>query len=239
VKDLIRNVVEAFFLNESPYVEMREGPNPVLRGLLIIILVAVVVALFGLVGTVVEWATTPNMNDIQITVLEGLEKMPWYQELQHNAEFRAQFSRWYDLSWRISPYLFDAPNISIAALRVILLPLRLTLAWVLYSLVSYLCARLLGGQGGLAQTMGCTALAVAPQLLNMATFFPYLVVGGAVGTWTLLCRYIALKTCHRLTWGRALTATLLPYAAYALVISIFACLGSMVFGYLIYTGGLQ
>jgi hypothetical protein len=239
VKDLIRNVVEAFFLNESPYVEMREGPNPVLRGLLTIILVAVVVALLGLVGTVVEWATTPNMNDIQTTVLEGLERTPWYQELQHNAEFRAEFSRWYNLAWRFSPYLFDTPNIGIAASRIILLPLRLTLAWVMYSLVSYLCARLLGGQGGLAQTMGCTALAVAPQLLNVATFFPYLIVGGAVGTWTLLCRYVALKTCHRLTWGRALTATLLPYVAYALMISIFACLGSMVFGYVVSTGGLQ
>lgn len=239
MRDLIRNVVEAFFLNESPYVEMREGANPVLRGLGIILLVTVVVALFGLVGTAVEWATTPSINDVQATVLEGLEKMPWYQELRHTPEFRTQFSRWYNLAWRIFPYLFDAPNIGIAASRVILLPLRLTFAWVLYSLASYLCARLLGGQGGLAQTMGCTALAIAPQLLNVATFFPYLIVGGAVGTWTLLCRYIALKTCHRLTWGRALTATLLPYAAYALVIAIFGCLGSMVFGYLISTGGLQ
>jgi hypothetical protein len=102
--------------------------------------------------------------------------------------------------------------------------------------VAYLFARLLGGQGGLGQTLGCTALAVAPQVLNLATFFPYLVVGGVVGTWTLLCRYVALKTCHRLTWNRALGATLLPYVALAVVVASFACLGGVVFG-LISGGG--
>jgi hypothetical protein len=239
VSDLLYLCWNAFFLSETPYAETRESSNPVLRGLGIIILVALIVALVGLVGTTLEWATTPNMSAIQATVLENLQKMPWYQELQHDAGFRAEFSRWYDLGWRIFPYLFDAPNIGVAASQIILLPLRLTLAWVLYGLVSHLCARLLGGQGSIGQTLGCTALAVAPQLLNVATIFPYLVIGGVVGTWTLFCRYVALKTCHRLTWGRTLTATLLPYVVYIALISLFACMGSMVFGYLVSEGVLQ
>jgi hypothetical protein len=239
VSDLFRLCWNAFFLSETPYAETRESPNAVLRGLGIIILVALVVALVGLVGTTLEWATTPNMSAIQATVLENIQKMPWYQELQHDARFRAEFSRWYDLGWRVFPYLFDAPNIGIAASRIILLPLRLTLVWILYGLVSHLCARLLGGQGSIGQTLGCTALAVAPQLLNVVTIFPYLIVGGVVGTWTLLCRYVALKTCHRLTWGRALAATLLPYVVYIVVISLFACMGSMVFGFLVSEGGLR
>ena len=56
-------------------------------------------------------------------------------------------------------------------------------------------------------------------------FFPYVALGGLVGTWTLLGRYVAIKTCHRLTWGRALVATLLPYVAFGIVMLCFACLG--------------
>jgi len=238
MKALIRLAWEALFLSEAPCVEMRESSNPALRGLGLIVLVAVAVALVGLAGTALEWATTPNMRDIQEAVLEGIQQMPWYQELQSTPEFRGRFQQQYKLWWRIFPRMFGAPDIASAALRIILLPLGLALTWFLYGLVAHLFARLLGGQGGLGQTLGCTALAVAPQLLNMATVFPYLVIGGVVGTWTLLCRYVALKTCHRLTWGRALAATLLPYVAFALLVSFFACLGSVATA-LIFGGGAQ
>jgi len=235
MKALIRLAWEALFLSEEPYAEMRESSNSALRGLGIVALVALAVALAGLAGTALEWATTPNMDDIQQVVWEGIQKMPWYQELQSEREFREGVQQQYELWWRIFPQLF-APNIASAALRIILLPLGLTLTWFLYGVVAHLFARLLGGQGGLGQMLGCTALAVAPQLLNLATFLPYVVVGGVVGTWTILCRYVALKTCHRLTWGRALAATLFPYVALALLVSSFACLGSVATA-LIFGGG--
>jgi hypothetical protein len=236
MKALIRLAWEALFLNEAPYAEMRDGSNLILRGLAIVALVAVAVALVGMVGTTLEWATSPNLQDVQQVVLEGIQNMPWYQELEGEPEFREQFEQQFEIGWRIFPHLFGAPNIGRAALRIILLPLTLALTWFLYGLVSHLFARLLGGQGGLGQTLGCTALAVAPQLLNLATFFPYLVIGGVVGTWTIMCRYVALKTCHRLTWGRALAATLLPYAVLAVFVSFFACLGGVVMS-LIFGGG--
>jgi hypothetical protein len=235
---LLRLTWEALFLSEEPYAEIREGSNPPLRGLGIILLVAVAVALAGLVGTALEWATTPNMADIQAVVLENIQKMPWYQELESEPEFRKQFQQQFELGWRIFPALF-APNIARAASQIVVLPLRLAFGWALYGLVAYLFARLLGGQGSLGQMLGCTALAVAPQVLNLATFLPYVVVGGVVGTWTILCRYVALKTCHRLTWGRALAATLLPYVALAVVVSSFACLGGVVAALFVSGGGAQ
>ena len=225
MKALIRLVWEALFLGEAPYAEMRASPKPALRGLGLVALVAAVVALVGLVGTTLEWATSPSLPDIQQVVREGIEQMPWYKEMEGNPQFREQFKQQFDLAWRILPQLFGAPNPASAAMRIVILPLGLALIWLMYGVVAYLCARLLGGQGNLGQTLGCTALAVAPQLLNLATFLPYLVVGGVVGTWTLLCRYVALKTSHRLSWGRALAATLLPYVAFAVVVALFACLG--------------
>ena len=236
MKTLIRLAWEALFLSQEPYAEMRDSPNAVLRGLGIVCLVAVAVALVGLVGTTLEWATTPDMRDVQQVVWEGIQQMDWYRELQDNPEFREQFEQQFDLGWRIFPNMFGASNVAAAAVRIVLLPLRLVLTWALYGVVVYLFARMLGGQGNLGQTLGCTALAVAPQLLNLATFFPYVVVGGVVGTWVLLCRYVALKTCHHFRWGRALAATLLPYVALAVVVSFFACLGGVV-GALIFGGG--
>ena len=235
MKALIRLAWEALFLSEEPYAEMREDSNPVGRGLVLIALIGVAVALVGLVGTTLEWATSPNMADIQRTVLEGIQKMPFYQEMQSNPEFREQFQWQFDLQWQIMSQVAGA-SIGGAASRIILLPLGLAFTWLLYGVVSHLFARLLGGQGGLAQTLGCTALAVTPQLLNLATFFPHVAVGGVVGTWTLLCRYVALKTCHRLSWNRALGATLLPYVALAAVVSFFACLGAVAMS-LIFGGG--
>jgi len=238
MKAMIRLAWEALFLSEEPYAEVRDGSNPALYGLKFIVLVTLAVALVGLVGTALEWATTPNMPDIQRVVWEGIREMPWYQELQSDPDSAEMLRRQYEMGWRIFPRVFGAPDIAWAALRIILLPLGLVLTWFLYGLVAHLVARLLGGQGGLGQTLGCTALALAPQLLNLATFFPYVIVGGVVGTWTLLCRYLSLKTCHRLTWGRALAATLLPYVAFAVVVSSFACLGGVVAA-LIFGGGSQ
>jgi hypothetical protein len=236
MKTLIRLAWEALFLSEEPYAEMRDSPSAVPRGLGLVVLVALAVALVGLVGGTLEWATTPDMRDVQKTVLAGIKQMDWYKELQDNPEFREQFTQQFEMGWRIFPQLFGAPSIATAGLQIALLPLRLVLTWFLYGLVAHLFSRLLGGQGGLGQTLGSTALAVAPQILNLATFFPYIVVGGVIGTWTILCRYVALKTCHRFRWGRALAATLLPYVALAVVVSFFACLGGVV-GALIFGGG--
>ncbi|MBL7064462.1 MAG: YIP1 family protein [Anaerolineae bacterium] len=228
MKALIRLAWEALFLSEASYAEMRDVSNPVPRGLVIVVLIAVAVALVGLVGTTLEWATTPNLADIQRIVLQGIQQMPWYQELEGDPEFREMFRQQYELWWRIFPQMFGAPSTAQAAMSIILVPLRLSLGWLLYGLIAYLFARLLGGQGSLGQTLGCTALAIAPQLLNLATFLPYVAVGGVVGAWTLLCRYVALKTCHRLTEGRALAATLLPHVAFLVLFSFAVCLGGAI-----------
>jgi hypothetical protein len=238
MRKLVRPVVEAFFLGEGAYSEMRQEPRAALRGLAIIALVGVVVALVGLIGTTLEWATTPNMSAVKETVLEGIQDMDWYRDLRSDPEFRRQFEQWYDRGWQVFPRLFGAPDLGMAALRIITLPLGLIVVWALYGLVAHLVARMLGGEGDLGQTLGCTALAVAPQILNIATLFPFLVVGGVVGTWTLLCRYVALKACHRMTWERTLAATLVPYVVFSLVMATFSCLAAAVFGMFV-AGGAQ
>jgi hypothetical protein len=66
-----------------------------------------------------------------------------------------------------------------------------------------------GGSANLGQTLGATSLAAAPQLLGLLTVLPFVVVAG-IGTWTLLCRYMAIRVTHDLPWSRAMWSVLLP-----------------------------
>jgi hypothetical protein len=206
----VRLVWRALFLRTDAYEEMRQTENPFVKGLVIILVVGVIIALAGLVGAVLEWAATPDLKAIQDAVYQGLISMPWYQEMMvRTPDFPAEFERWYNWGWTLARWM-GASSLSSAAGNLVLTPLGLVFRWLIYGLLAQLFARLLKGQASLGQTLGCTALAVAPQLLNLAQVLPFLGVGGVVGTWTLLCRYVALKQVHRLSWGRALAVTLLP-----------------------------
>jgi hypothetical protein len=230
MKDLIGLAWEAIFLRQEPYHRMIDREKPVMRGLILIVVIAVAVALVGLIGTTLEWATTPKMSAIKEVVQEGIEDMPWFEEMQEeNPDFPDIFRQQYDIGWQIFPRIFGAPDIPSAALRILILPVSLLMGWLVYGVVAHLFARMLGGEASLGQTLGATALAVSPHLLQLLTILPYLAVGGVVGTWVILCRYVAVKTSHQLTPGRALAATLLPYALLAVFVATFACLGGFLF----------
>jgi hypothetical protein len=222
----------ALLLQPSAYEEMREDDNPFVEGLYLIAVMGVVVALFGLVGTLVEWASMPPLADIKDVIYRNLVQMSWYQMLQEQAgqAFVEQFQRNYDLGWQIFPRLFGAPDLGSAALGIVLTPLSLIVGWLIYGILAHVSARLLGGEGSLSQTLGVTALAAAPQLLNLANLFPNVVVGGVVGTWVLICRYMGLRVAHDLTWPRTLVATLLPSIILWLLSVFLAILGLAIAG---------
>lgn len=223
-------VAGALFLRTDSYEDMREARSPILDGLIIVLLVGVIVALVALVGTALEWASTPNLADIQEIVYEGITQMPWYQQtLEMVPDYDKTFRQWYDFGWTMGRTFGDASPGS-ALVGVVLTPLSLVIVWLVYGLLAHLFARLLQGEATLSQTLGCTALAVAPQVLKLTELVPFVAVGGVVGTWTLICRYVALKQAHRFTWGRAFWATLLPTLTLLLLALILAAIGVVVFG---------
>jgi hypothetical protein len=237
MSELIRLTWDALFLSESPYSDMRESAKPALRGLGIVVILALTIALVGLIGTTLAWATSPSLADIQRVVLDSIQRMPWYLEMGDNPEFREQFMLWFETGWQVFPYVFGAPSIASAAANIAILPLGWALIWLIYGLVAHLTAKILGGEGSLGQLLGCTALAFAPQMFKLATILPYIVVGGVVGTWSLLARYVALKTSHRLSSGRALVATLAPYILLSLVMIVIFTIGGFVFA-AFFSGGV-
>lgn len=223
-------VAGALFLRTDAYEEMREARSPFLTGLIVIVVVGVIIALAALVGTALEWASTPNLADIQEVVYEGMIQMPWYQEtLQMVPGYDEIFRQWYELGWTLGRTFGDSSPGS-ALGNLVLNPLGLIVGWLVYGLLAHLFARLLKGEATLSQTLGCTALAVAPQVLKLTELLPFVAVGGVVGTWTLICRYMALKQAHRFTWGRAFWATVLPMLTLLVLGLILAALGVLVFG---------
>ncbi len=153
--------------------------------------------------------------------------MPWYQQMQSPA-FESQFKYQYDLGWRIFPRLFGAPDFGSATLGLVVSPLLMVIRWVLYGVLAYFFIRLLGAKNDISHVLGSTALAFAPQVLNWVAVFPYIRIGRVVGIWMLACRYIALKSGLRLSWQKALGATVFPYVVLALPFVLFLGLGILI-----------
>lgn len=218
LRTALRLCPRALLLREEAYETMRELSSPFSKGLMLILVVGLAVSAVAIAGEMLEWATTPDLGAIKEAVLQGLQQMEWYREAsQNSAEFESIFRQQYDTGWRIFPYLFGAPDPIGAAVKMITIPLWLEVSWLVFGLLGYLFARLLGGHAGLDQTLGCTALAVAPQLLGLVRVLPYVNLGVAITIWTLICNFLALKTAHRLSSVRAFWATLLPFILLALL----------------------
>lgn len=227
---------DALLLKKEAYEKMGSAENPVGKGLLLILVVGLAIALLGFVGSLLEWATMPDLTELQGTVYSYLTKMPWWEPAaEASPEFEQIFDRWYGLGWNMAK--FFAPSVAGAALSILLTPIGLIVRWLIYGLLAYLFARWLGGTADFSQTLGVLALAVAPQALQALTLFPYVQVGSVVAVWGILCAYLGIKTVHKLSWSRALWASLLPFLL-ALVVILFAmCLASAAFAAVI--GGLS
>ena len=228
-----RLMAQGLFLRTDAYEEMREARNPFVEGLFIIVIVGVFIGLAGIVGNTLEWASSPDGAALQDILYDGLTNMPWYQMMEQEVgrEFTEQFQWQWNLNSQIARWAAPTPLSSLAG--VVTTPLWLIIGWLIYGLLAHLFARLLGGEASLGQTLGCTALAVTPQVLNLAGLLPSVAMGGVVATWTLISRYVALKQAHRLTWGRAFWATVLPRLALWQLLLIAAGMGAVIFSALV------
>lgn len=234
IVDSLRLGWNALLFKEDAYEEMSSSPSPVVKGLVLILIVGVVIALLGLVGTALEWASIPDLSVMQSTIFHYITQMPGWNEAAREApEFVEQFETWFNRGWDFFPRLFGAPDVFGAALSIIVTPLGLVIRWLIYGLLAYLFARWLGGTGDLSMTLGVLALAVAPQALNVLSLLPFVEMGSLVSMWGILCAYYGLKTVHKLSWGRAAWATLLPFILALVLLILAGCAGTALLGVLI------
>ncbi len=230
---------DALFLQREAYARMRDDDNPFVEGLFVLVMLGVALGLVGIVGATLEWASSPNIGAIRDAVLANLQTMSWWQFVEQDPEMQATWFQIWNSIWDASAAVAPSPASSLLGLIVV--PLGLIVAWLVYGLLAYLFARLLGGIGTLNQTLGATALAAAPQLLNMLTLLPFVVIF-SLGTWTLLCNYMALRTVHGLSWQRSVAAALLPSVVLVLLAIVIGVIVAVVVGAMfatMFAGGLQ
>jgi hypothetical protein len=229
---------DALFLQREAYARMRDDDNPFVEGLFVLVVLGVALGLVGIVGATLEWASSPNIAEIRDTVLTNLQQMPWWQFMQQSAEAEATWYQIWNGIWDVIQA--TAPSPAGSLLGIVTVPLGLIVTWLIYGLLAYLFARLLGGLGTLNQTLGATALAAAPQLLNLLTVLPFVVMF-SLGTWTLLCNYMALRTVHGLNWQRSVAAAILPSVVLVLLAVVIGAIAAIVIGTLfasMFAGGL-
>jgi hypothetical protein len=210
-------VFRALFLDSEAYDQLRDDDNPFVEGLFLVVIIGVVTALLNLIGQSLAWAGTPSMSAIKETVWQAFPQMQWWSQMSGNAEAMRQFKQYYDLGWQIFPRIFGAPDPASALLNVVTWPLAAVLSWLVYGILAHIFARLLGGTGRLGQTLGTVSLSFTPLLLRGLGFLPYFTVGAVMNTWQLICRYKAVRSAGQISWGRAVWATLLPFALYLLI----------------------
>jgi hypothetical protein len=218
---------------------MRDLENPFSQGLGLVAIISVLVALIALVGIVsdlVEGATLYNGEQVKTIVKEGLTRMPWYEAMSEDPVFVREFEQQFEMQWQQNAYRFGPFRFSEVLVGgitgAIFGGLGVFIGWLVYALLAHAFAQMLGGQGTLQQIFGCTALAVSPQVLNLVGLLPFVQVGGIVGTWMLACNYVAVKTVYRLSWGRALGATVLSQIVFAILAVPVLCCGGGVGGFL-------
>ena len=213
-------VLQALFLDGDAYDELRDDDNPFAEGLFLVVIIAAGVALLSYVGQLLAWISIPPMESIKEVILRTLQQMPWWATMAENPQAYESFLQSWDAGWRAFPALFGAPDPLRGAASIIIMPLTAVLGWLVYGLLAHAFARLFKGAGTLNQTLGTTALAYTPWLFYGLGVIPFFVVGGVLGTWQLICRYKAIRSTHRLSWGAAFWATLFPYLIYGLLAAL-------------------
>ena len=213
-------VLQALFLDGDAYDQLRDDDNPFIEGLFLIVIIAAGVALLSFLGQLLAWISIPPMEAIKEVILRTMQQMPWWSAMAGNAQAYESLLQSWELGWRVFPALFGAPDPLRGAANIIVMPLTAVFGWLVYGLLAHAFARLFKGVGTLSQTLGTTALAYTPWLFYGLGIIPFFVVGGALGTWQLICRYKALRSTHHLSWGSAFWATLLPYVVYALLLAL-------------------
>ncbi len=208
LKEIVQLIGRGLFLEPNAYDEAADSDNAFVDGLFLVVVIGLVIAVAGAIGQAIGWAMTPDLGAIKQIVYEGLLQLPVFEMMRENAVAFEQFTQNYDLGWQIAQFM--NPSFGGIFAGLILGPLGLIIAWLWFALVAQGVAKLLGGNGSLQETLGATALAVAPALLNVFGIIPTITIA-AVGIWTLLARYVAVRRVHEnLTWGRSLVAVLSP-----------------------------
>jgi hypothetical protein len=217
----------ALMLNQSAMRGLREAPDVVRRGLLVVLFVGLLVGAVqgasALIGSASPERTVAGVRAQVDEFVEGLtlganseQLQPVIQLVNENEEpFYAMLTELYSLPTALP---WQAQLLFRWLASLVSTPLSYLAGLLVTVVVSHIAARQLGGQGSIQQMLGLGALSTAPHALDALTFIPAIgpTLGFIAWAWGLVILVVATMIAHKLDSGRATMAVLL----YPLLLSL-------------------
>ena len=249
VRGQINHFVElwlgAMFLKRETYAYEREQKNPFGNGLVYIAVIGIIVALAGMLGAGLRFATSPSADAIKNTILVHLQAMPFYAGF--NSASANAFEQGYDQVWDNLASVFvgyptNANDFVGLVLTIITTPLGFVIVWLVYGALIHLIARGWNPETSFGEMLAPLALASSPQLLNVFALFPAVGASGAViALWTYICNVVAVRVAYQTTTRRAVWGATFPILVFGVLMLVAGILVLTSFAGIVkaMTGGAQ
>ncbi|WP_129633288.1 Yip1 family protein [Candidatus Oscillochloris fontis] len=225
----------ALTLNQNLLRGMRESPDVVRRGLMLVLLVGLLVGTVQAISTSISNANTSGIvAQVELALDESIEQ----QALSATTEeqrvvigiLRENKPAILDLVQTIINLPTPTPRpvgLLFHALGMIVsTPLSYLGSLLLAVVFAHIGAQQLGGTGNIRQMLGMGALSVAPHALDALSFIP--VFGATLSliawAWGLVILIMATSVAHRLDSGKATIAVLVYPLVGGLVLMLSCCI---------------
>lgn len=209
----------ALTLNQGMLRGLRESPDAVRRGFLLVLFVGLLVGTANGISQAIQSATpervvatvqdelerqmdqlvlsSSDASTQELTRLVNENKEPFFQLLEELLSLPTPLPRPVGLLFQVLAAIVSTPLSYLAGM-------------LLAVVVTQITARQLGGQGSLQQMVGLGALSVAPHALDALAFIPGLgpMLGLVAWIWGLVILVLATSMAHRLDSMRAAVAVL-------------------------------
>ena len=163
-------VSKALVLDAEPFIALSDDDEPWVEGLFLTIGVGFLVGVARLIGQLLTTAVLPPNDAMLSVLLQGWRQ--WSAGIPNliNPAVMETFLR---EGWALANFWLGYSGGWLRLLTLVTTPTLLLVQWLLAGMIIYGAARFLGGSGTLNQTLGVTALIVAPQILRFAEMLPY------------------------------------------------------------------
>ncbi len=237
IKELVTLARGVLTLDHATYVNHIQSRNALKRGLMLIVIVALLSSLFTFLGNLAGSFNQPSIADIRREFMQSLEQQMQLNPAWQDREFRKMFEGSLEEGLGIAEDIMKEPlNLSflprwleslLGALgRWLSTPLAWLGAWAWYALWVLLVAKLMGGRATLERMLGATALFAVPHafyilgdLINLAGSLPAVgacigfigsLIGLALFVWGVVIYIKATAVVNEFSMSKAAVATLLP-----------------------------
>ncbi len=213
---LFRLSTAGLFLDTDTFRSQRDNPAALRDGFFVVLLVGITVGAASLIGSFLTLLSRPDPQTILAIVQSGLERTPFVAELRRS-----------NPTFDLNPIFAQLTQIAgflqwSSLINAVVTPFLYLLGWLIYGVVAHLAARSLGGEGSLAQTLGCTALASGANWLAVVQIVPFAQVAGTTILGLIGC-YLGLRAAHNLPAWRAFWAALIGPMVLVVLLMLIGC----------------